>query len=240
LDQIVSALNTIYKGLLSAWGSPDPVTLLRSRFPGSFKSDSDLELVDASVFWPLERGGLGLVNPFIAVMALRQTFSESERNTQTDLDFSKLPLEDRQTWEEMKKEWEKLYGPVDPKGQGQGEGQMVQQMGGGYPRPPVRPKLPTWEEYVASRETELVSWYSRYLHLLERPGPKYPEVSDAYHSLEWRGGDGEEVERNYFMWLYSYYEPQLRGHFGGVTFINAKLLPMSMIGNIQKAKVQHN
>ena len=99
------------------------------------------------------------------------------------------------------------------------------------------PKLPTWEEYIATRETELYHWQARYMRLLDRPGPKYPSVSDEFQTLEWRGDD--EIERNYFMWLFSYYETQLKGHFGSVTFINAKLLPMSMIANIQKSKVHH-
>ncbi len=65
-------------------------------------------------------------------------------------------------------------------------------------------------------------------------------MGEGFHRLDWRGGsDDDESTRNYFMWLFSYYEPQLRDHFGSVTFINAKLLPMSMIGNIQKAKVLH-
>lgn len=225
LDQIVGALNVIYSGLLGP--HPDPVTLLRARFPSQLGAG---ELVDAWIYWPLERGGLGLVNPFIAVMALRQSFAEAEKGSPLDLDFSKLPQQDRQTWEDLKKEWERNYGPS---GQGQNQGPFPVR-----PSPPHPTKLPTWEEYVASRETELWAWYSRYVHLLERPGPSYPPVGDGFHSLEWRGG--EETQRNYFMWLYSYYEPQLKGHFGSVTFINAKLLPMSMIGNIQKAKVVHN
>ncbi|XP_021956016.1 uncharacterized protein LOC110852291 isoform X2 [Folsomia candida] len=227
LDQIVTALNQIYAGL--GGSGRDPVSLLRSKFAilGDFGGG---ELVDGWVYWPLERGGLGLVNPFIAVMALRETFAEAEKGAPLDLDFSRLPQEDRMKWEELKKQWEQNYGPVQPVG-----GQMF-----GVPHRPHPPqKLPTWEEYVASRETDLAHWYYRYLHLLERPGPKYPPVSDTYHTLG-QEVRGDELERNYFMWLYSYYEPQLRGHFGSVTFINAKLLPMSMIATIQKSKVRHN
>jgi hypothetical protein len=91
---------------------------------------------------------------------------------------------------------------------------------------------------VASRETDLDHWWARYHHLLSRPGPKYPPVSDQFHTMNWNPED--EIARNYFLWLFSYYETQLKGHFGSVTFINTKLLPMSMIANIQKTKVQHN
>ncbi len=151
MDQIVSALNSIYRGLLSS--SPDPGSLLRSRFSNMLSSGAGADLVDAWIYWPLERGGLGLVNPFIAVMALRETFSEQEKGSPLDRDFSKLPLQDVTLYADLKKAWE--------------EGQMVQ---GGYRPQPVGPgnKLPSVEEYLTGRETQLGHWYTRYLHLLER------------------------------------------------------------------------
>jgi len=102
----------------------------------------------------------------------------------------------------------------------------------------IPPKLPTWEEYEGKRETELSHWYQRYLHLLDRPSPKLPNVSDRFYILDTSPSEGE-LERNYMTWLFLYYETQLYLHFGSAKFINSKLLPMSMIATIQKTKVQH-
>jgi len=229
LDQIVEALRTIYLGVLGNNPS-DPVEVLRHRYPKL----KEANIVDAWAYWPLERGGLGLVNPFIGIMALRETFSEL-LSTEEDY-FKKLPLEDKRIWEELKKEHEKHYGPVT-QGQVQEQTQLFT-FRPGQPAPPTRPKFPTWEEYIATRETELSHWVNRYDRLLERPGPKYPNVSDLYRTLDEK--QENEIDRNYMLWLFSYYETQLLLHFGSVTFINSKLLPMSMIANIQKAKVKHN
>ncbi|XP_037041411.1 uncharacterized protein LOC119078070 [Bradysia coprophila] len=206
LDQIIDALRVIYEGL---FGSKDgsPVEKLKERF----EQLKAANIVDVWAYWPLERGGLGLVNPFIGIMSLRETYV----NINDDDNFSKLPLQDKDLWEWMKKEHERQYSR-DYSG-------------------PTR-KMPTWTEYIATRETELDHWCSRYLRLLERPAPKTPTVSDRFWKLDAPIPE-EEYEKNYMMWLFSYYETQLILHFGSVKFINSKLLPMSMIGNIQKTKL---
>lgn len=154
-------------------------------------------------------------------MSLRETYVDIN----DDDHFTKLPLKDKVTWEEIVKEHERIYGKIT-------ENRIVQP---GYPVPP---KVPTWEEYLAKRETELRDWYDRYVQLLERPGPKAISVSDKYWTLDAPFPDNE-IDTNYLMWLFAYYETQLVLHFGSVKFINSKLLPMSMIANIQKSKVKH-
>lgn len=216
LDQIVTSLGMIYSGLFGSENG-NPVEKLKSRFEKLREAD----IVDVWVYWPLERGGLGLVNPFIGTMSLREAYVDIN----DDDHFTKLPLKDKVTWEALVEEHERRYGKVV-------ETRIVQP---GYPAPP---KLPTWEEYLAKRETELSHWYERYVQLLERPGPKVINVSDKYWTLDTPLPDAE-IDRNYLMWLFAYYETQLVLHFGSVKFINSKLLPMSMIANIQKSKVQH-
>jgi len=224
LDQIVSALKMIYTGLFGS-ETGNPVGTLKAKFQRLQKAD----IVDVWVYWPLERGGLGLVNPFISIMALRETFVDNNDEDH----FKNLPLKDKQVWEEMKKEHERHYGGIEPPMiMGRASGPTPVMVNPGF-RPP---KFPTWEEYLAKRETELSHWLDRYNALLERPSPKDPKVSEKYWSLEGRTAD---EDRNYTMWLFSYYETQLILHFGSVKFINSKLLPMSMIANIQKSKVKH-
>jgi len=171
------------------------------------------------VYWPLEKGGLGLVNPFIGIMSLREAYIEINDENH----FTKLPLQDKDLYEEMKKEHERRYGKDNA------DGAKKIQFGIDFPK-----KLLTWEEYLAKRETELSHWHQRYIHLLERPSPKQPHVPERFWIL-----DSSVSDRNYIMWLFLYYETQLVLHFGSAEFINSKLLPMSMITNIQKTKV-HN
>ncbi|XP_037039313.1 uncharacterized protein LOC119076579 [Bradysia coprophila] len=218
LDQINDSLRVIYEGL---FGSKDgnPVEKLKERFEKLKSAD----IVDVWAYWPLERGGLGLVNPFIGIMSLREAYVDINDED----NFSKLPLQDKDLWEEMKKEHERRYGIPGNSGPAINS----------YP-PREIPLLPTWTEYIAKRETELSHWYYRYLRLLERPAPKTPTVSDKFWKLDAPIPEGE-YEKSYMMWLFSYYETQLTLHFGSVKFINSKLLPMSMIANIQKTKVQH-
>lgn len=212
LDQIVSSLRMIYAGLFGSENA-SPVEKLKDRFDKLRTAD----IVDAWVYWPLEKGGLGLVNPFIGVMSLREAYVEIN----DDDHFKKLPLEDKDLYDDIKKSHERNYN------------QRTQ-----FGLVPHTPKLPTWTEYLAKRETELVHWYQRYLYMLVQPAPKTPNVSERYWILDASVSEGE-LERNYMMWLFTYYETQLVLHFGSAKFINSKLLPMSMIANIQKTKVQH-
>jgi hypothetical protein len=216
LDQIVTSLGIIYKGLFGSENG-NPVEQLKSRF----KKLREANIVDVWVYWPLERGGLGLVNPFIGIMSLREAYVDIN----DDDHFTKLPLQDKVNWEAIIEEHERQYGKID-------EHRVAQP---GYPVPP---KVPTWDEYLAKRETELRDWYDRYIRLLERPDPKSVSVSDKYQTLDSPMPDTADG-RNYLKWLFTYYETQLVLHFGNVKFINSKLLPMSMIANIQKSKVQH-
>lgn len=216
LDQIISSLRMIYAGLFGS-ESGNPVEKLKDRFDKLRIAD----IVDAWVYWPLEKGGLGLVNPFIGIMAHREAYVEINDEDH----FKKLPLQDRDAYEELKKEHIRKFG---------NSGMPIQF--GVVPHQPI--KLPTWLEYLAKRETEHVHWYQRYLYMLERPAPKVPTVSDRFWLLDSSGSESE-ADRNYMRWLFAYYETQLVQHFGNVKFINSKLLPMSMIANIQKTKVQH-
>lgn len=243
LDQIISSLRIIYVGL---FGSEDgnPVEKLKVKFDKLKSAD----IVDVWAYWPLERGGLGLINPYIGIMSLREAYVDINDE---DL-FTKLPLEDKDLYDELKKDHERRYGVVSqnisyPVGSYPGPGYpseghtSVGYSGTGYPTvvyPGVPVVLPTWEEYLLKRETELGHWYFRYLRLLERPGPKTPTVSERFWRLD-APIPQEEQDKNYMMWLFTYYETQLVLHFGSVKFINTKLLPMSMISNIQKTKVQH-
>ena len=86
LDQIISSLRMIYSGLFgSEEGSP--VETLQNRFAKLNEAD----IVDVWAYWPLERGGLGLVNPFIGIMSLREAYVDIN----DDDDFKKLPLQDK-------------------------------------------------------------------------------------------------------------------------------------------------
>lgn len=224
LDQIISCLKMIYTGLFGSENDGNPIVTLKSRYDKLKEAD----IVDVWAYWPLERGGLGLVNPFIGIMALRETYVEIN-----DEDgFKKLPSEDKILWEQLKEDHERRYGHILKSH----PSSMAANFGGPVPVGP--PKMPTFEEYIATRETELSNWYHRYLRLLERPGPKSPSVSDRFWTLDAPMPEDEQ-DRNYMMWLFTYYETQLVLHFGSVKFINSKLLPMSMIANIQKSKVKH-
>lgn len=217
LDQIISALQMIYTGLFGSENG-SPVDKLKDRFDKLRTAD----IVDAWAYWPLEKGGLGLINPFIGVMSLRAAYIEIN----DDDHFRKLLLKDKDVYEENKKAHERNYG------------KNTHGIQFGMIPTPVSTKLETWPEFLATRETKLVYWYTRYIDLLERPSPKSPSVSDRFWILDSSVTEGE-LERNYMMWLFTYYETQLVLHFGSAKFINSKLLPMSMIANIQKTKVQH-
>lgn len=219
-DQIISALRMIYAGLFGSENG-NPVDKLKDRFAKLRTAD----IVDAWVYWPLEKGGLGLINPFIGVTSLREAYVEIN----DDDHFKKLPLQDIDCYAEIKRVHERKYGNTNPESAQRIQFGLVAH---------IPAKLPTFTEYLAKRETELIHWYQRYLYLLERPAPKTPPVSERFWILDSSASEGE-LERNYMMWLFTYYETQLVLHFGTAKFINSKLLPMSMIANIQKTKVQH-
>src|SRR5689334_3402709 len=86
--------------------------------------------------------------------------------------------QDKANYEELAKEHERIYGAQAKV--------MTQMIFVPVPRsrPPTRPKLPSWEKYVSSRETELVHWYWRYVHLLECPGPQSPALSLDFNVLK--------------------------------------------------------
>jgi hypothetical protein len=205
LNQICDALRKIHLELFKSFQG-NPIESLKTKFPIL----KEANVVDVWVYWPLERGGLGLINPFIEIQSLRETYEDLN----DEKAFTLLPLEDKIKWEELRVELER-------------ENQ--------YLPDGAKRKIDTFEEYCAKRETELQHWYERYLKMLERPDAKTPELTNEFWSISLP----DPCKNHHLMWLFSYYGAQLMKHFGSMQFINTRLLPMSMIESIQKSKLQH-
>lgn len=107
LEQISSALRIIYAGLFGSENG-NPVEKLKSEFERFREAD----ILDAWVYLPLEKGGLGLVNPFIEIMS-----SHEEYYYINDDDyFVKLHLKDKDLWEIIVEENVRRYGKIkDPR-----------------------------------------------------------------------------------------------------------------------------
>jgi len=212
-------MRTIYKELFGPeLGSP--VDALKRKFPQL----EEMDVVDAWVLWPLEKGGLGLINPYIGVVALRKTCVEIGDEDH----FKKLLSEDKVLFDQI---YQDRSG--NRSGIWKGFGKFLS-------------GKPNWAEFVAGRETSyrFRHWHQRYQKLLERPPPKAPSASTSDWTSELspssESDEGSENEaENYANWLLTYYQQQLVFHFGTVDFINYKLLPRSMINYIQKSKVLH-
>lgn len=231
--QIINALNHVTSEVFKE-SDGNPLVALQSKFEVLKSTD----LLDAWVFWPVQRGGLGLVNPSLGMLSLLKTYQRIEN--EEDLDFSLLPEEDKAVWKRLIKESEekrqkpKYKRPKlaideeiltdsefsDDNDENPGDG--VEDWDNAAPERKRKRRYLTFDKLCNKfRLYRWWHWGAKYERLLQSPeeeGPKSRGNSD---------------------WMAALYGPKLFEHFGARAFINTKLIPVSLISMMKTSRVKY-
>ncbi|KAJ3125645.1 hypothetical protein HK100_010670, partial [Physocladia obscura] len=223
--------------------------IIKKRFP----EVAEEKIPDAWFHWPITAGGLGLVNPFIDLMACRMQVnseinllcSETANNKAVHENyFSLLKHAEKVTYECELETWNDK------------EQAEVEKRADSFNLTPytAKPFLDYEEwclQYRFSRSDS--KWARRYEGFVAASdlAPVEPQSSSELAKLVAdfisRGKSlvaskesrlGNRGLKPYWRWVLAYYGPELMETFGSLEFMNVKLIPMGMIGALKKQGVE--
>jgi len=187
-----------------------------------FELFKDFEIMDAWAFWPLKDGGLGLKNPLVDLIALKQV--ADYKGTEPSTLYEDLPKQDFLNWNHLCEEQKQKLEKEMNAGENVDDISCLKS----------KVKLISFEEYCSRRETHSRIWKERFDHLMSKPSPVPPMSSPYEHGLP-SFGQGVSM---YNQWLFALYSAQIQDTFGTFQFINTKLIPASMISDIMNSKLR--
>jgi len=230
-----------------------PVKALEAKFPKVFSlpGSEDRALLDAWVYWPVQRGGLGLSDPLLRYTvqkgSLENPTGESirlrEKQKKSLQRFEELPELDQSNWvkvldaskERRKRRRDAILdqgegdtGDVDTSLPSDSECEEYVDDKGKKKRRPLRL---TFERYCEKgRETRWPHWAAKYEALLKSPKDTHPK--------NYCGGSGGADDVN-DPWLEALYDEKLHEFFGTRSFINSKLIPSTLIKMMKRASMKY-
>jgi hypothetical protein len=197
------------------------------------------DIPDSFIYMPESLGGLGLKNPFISLLMLRDNTCKD--TSQRMAEFHKA---EREEYETQKKNFEHL-----------GEKQRRKRYKDAFQRdedegstPPITWKeaeeFLTFEDFTKYREQTSTGLWRAYTYLLAQPssscvqGTKrvkhgLKELSYQPEGLDYSSGKLD----NELMWIVQYFESELFEKFGGLEVVDKGLLPMGVLKALRAKKV---
>lgn len=218
--------------------------MIVSRFPDA------QDIPDAFIRMPESMGGLGLKNPFIPLLLLKQGMRDSTEEPEKCI--SEFSAQERMDFDEAKNDFQcrsererrKQYKEAFPSEQ--------------YDEETSAPPLSweqaqtflTFEEYTANRALTSESLCDLYKHLLSQPKPSGVEMNDAVSrglkSFRSRGGRrlsgvrhptwAKELDPE-TLWTVQSLEDELETLFGGLEVVDMSLLPVGVFQALRERKV---
>jgi hypothetical protein len=230
IDQIISAIGYIHRTIFkNTSGNP------KAALMNQFSILKGLEILDAWVYWPTNQGGLGLKNPLLELLAVKESSDYRDPTTKKPkvLNFDDLPEIDKLEWEKAR---EKVKEAREKKKRKYlDDDDQDNESPTKSKKDKADPEF-TFEEYCANRETRNQMWYARFQDLLGKPTPGILKRSKLERT-QFKTVFPCENEKVYESWLFSYYAKQLRSQFGNLEFINTKLIPMSMVSEMTNSRL---
>ena len=197
------------------------------------------DIPDSFIYMPESLGGLGLKNPFISLLLLRDDTCASTEKKMND-----FHRDEREHYERCKKEFDswsekqrrKKYKSAFQRDEDEGS------------TPPLSwdevQKFMSFEDFTKYREQTSRDLWSVYTYLLAQPadsgvqGTKrvkngLKELSYAPEGLDYRGSELD----NELLWIVQYFENELFEKFGGLEVVDKSLLPLGVLKALKARRV---
>ena len=211
---------------------------IKRKISADFSIPSE-SIPDSFIYMPESLGGLGLKNPFISLLILRDNtcadpetlmrdFHEAERREYNDLKKSFDALSEKQ----RRKKYKDAFQRDEDEGS----------------TPPLSWKeaqdFMSFDEFTAYREQTSSHLWRAYTELMARPdAPTVPGTQRVKHGLEELSYKPEGLDvaagtlDNELMWLVQYFESELFELFGGLEVVDKGLLPLGVLKALKARKV---
>ena len=165
------------------------------------------DLPDGCIYFPINRGGLGLRNPIIDLIALKDDVYARPGTA-----FTAQVNEDRTTYEKKKLEWEHNPSNHPPV------------YGNYFPRFPM-----SYEAYISERETRFPNWASAYLRFLGPPSPARIELTSSLKA-SLKITENRWMYMDYYdRWVAIMYGEEIVKRFGSLEIVDPAFIPAGMI-----------
>ena len=239
LDATLKAHTEMQRHLFnSAETGKTVVEHIKRKISADFSIPSEA-IPDSFIYMPESLGGLGLKNPFISLLILRDNtcadpeklmrdFHEAERREYNDLKKSFDALSEKQ----RRKKYKDAFQRDEDEGS----------------TPPISWKeaqdFMSFDEFTQYREQTSSHLWRAYAELMARPdAPTVPGTQRVKHGLEELSYKPEGLDYaagkldNELMWLVQYFESELFELFGGLEVVDKGLLPLGVLKALKARKV---
>lgn len=198
----------------------------------SRKFDTD-DVPDSFLFMPESLGGLGLKNPFIPLLLLRNEVCKDPKKRM--IDFHK---KEREQYETAKQEFEALsererrkrYKVVFHIDEDEGTEPLISWKNA--------QKFMSFEDFIKYREYTSKSLYDTYVYLLGQPKQGGVWKSDRVDRV--KVGAREYLDfaaEPELLWTVQFFETELFEKYGGLEVVDKSLLPMGVLKALKSMKV---
>ena len=190
---------------------------IREQFPNCINND----ILEGWIYWPLIQGGLGLRNIYIELHGFHQTL---QQNTRTQ--FANLIETDKRIYQDLEERYEQWQ-----------QTSRYKQFSVGLPYAFIdlyveqNSKFPSYDEFIAERENQLLHWSDVYTSMLYSTIPTSPQNIHTLRSKTYSHSRGQQSQQvDYYLdWLTCYYGEQIESTFQQVDFIDSDSIPIGLI-----------
>jgi hypothetical protein len=210
-DHVDAVLNTLKRIQTSLPEEQDIATHIRNMIGERFSVE---EIPDGFLYFPTSLGGLGLQNPFVGLIQIRNSVTKNPA-VLIDRYFEN----EKAAYARAKKKWESGALGSKTKSRAEALGQFM-----------------SFDEFTKYREQIHASWegnlLSVYKELLRRPNvdPIIASTSNPTRNVTEEIVMGaESVDMDYLRWVGTLYGKEMMEKFGGVRIVEKGLLPTGMV-----------
>lgn len=179
-------------------------------------------------YYPVELGGLGLLNPFIRLLSMRENI---KRTPQRELE--KASLQEEKNYQGFKEKFEKDGSPTN----------TTMQDANGQPLP-----FMPLDEYMKYPETYSNDFRLAYRNLLELPVERGIHASASFirHQKGLRASTGKPGTRSigadwnkmtpYWRWVAELYHDEMVSTYGSLAAVNREFMPLGVVKTLQEGR----
>ncbi|KAJ5161633.1 hypothetical protein N7492_007025 [Penicillium capsulatum] len=231
IDMAISTLSRIERTLFTKFSNTPPGTagtvteFLRAMIADRF----DIHDLPAGFFYyPVELGGLGLLNPFIKLLAMRENIKRAPSR-----ELEKASLQEEKSYQVYKERFEKDGSPTNTTMQ-DADGQPLSFM--------------SLEEFLKYPEVFSRNLGQAYIHLLKVPLEKgiTASASFARHQKGLRvptgkpgkgsiGADWDNMTP-YWRWVAELYHDEMVRTYGSLAAVNREFMPLGVVKTLQEGR----
>ncbi|KGO75253.1 reverse transcriptase [Penicillium italicum] len=231
IDMAISTLNRIERTLFNKTSdnkSPSDQTFgvtdhLRTVIATRFDIH---DLPDGFFYYPIELGGLGLLNPFIRLLAMRENIKQTPRKL-----LHKASLRDEKEYEAAKERFKKNGADVSSQFWSKWSGESKPFM--------------SLEEYTRYPETFSPSLVDVYTQLTEVPSEMSVALTSSFereqNSLDRRSSAGSisafwGTMTPYWQWVAELYHEGMVRTYGSLAAVNREFMPLGVVKTLREGK----